>query len=438
MQDKSLKKNISILLLLKPLSMVLSYVYIPIVLNFLGEEKYGVWVTLLSIISWVNYFDIGIGNGVRNKVTECVAANDRNRATEIISTGYLATTIISIAFFVVFSAIFIGFDLASYFNLNVGRENSTIIVIISVAFICLNFIFALAKSIAYALQQPTKVSLSGVLVQVFNIAIVFILSKTTDASLMAVAIMYGVTAVLGNLILDIYLMKKYPYVIPHKSKIRLSEMKSIATLGIMFFTMQICSLVLNTTDNLLISRFFGAADVTPYSTVNKLFRIIMQLHIIILTPMWSLYTEAKVRGDLPWMKKQLTRLSLLTGAFSVGAVVLIFIFRPLANLWLGRELNYSDSLIVFTAMFTILDIFANVFNCFLSGVGYVKIPAIFAVIQAIINIPLSIIFAVNMNMGLSGIILGSVISVAIPAIVDPLATLHWFKLNRNIKKVEAE
>ena len=82
MQDKSLKKNISILLLLKPLSMVLSYVYIPIVLNFLGEEKYGVWVTLLSIISWVNYFDIGIGNGVRNKVTECVAANDRNRATE--------------------------------------------------------------------------------------------------------------------------------------------------------------------------------------------------------------------------------------------------------------------------------------------------------------------------------------------------------------------
>ena len=164
----------------------------------------------------------------------------------------------------------------------------------------------------------------------------------------------------------------------------------------------------------------------------------MQLHIIILTPMWSLYTEAKVRGDLPWMKKQLTRLSLLTGAFSVGAIVLIFIFRPLAYFWLGRELNYSDSLIVFTAMFTILDIIANVFNCFLSGVGYVKIPAIFAVIQAIINIPLSIIFAVNMNMGLSGIILGSVISVAIPAIVDPLATLHWFKLNSNIKKVEEE
>lgn len=427
MNDKTLKKDISILMLLKPLSMILSYIYVPIVLGYLGEEKYGVWVTLLSIISWVNYFDIGIGNGVRNKITECLAESDTKRAKEIVSTGYLATTVISFTFFLVFSLIFVSFDLTSFFNLNVGDENSTVIILISVAFICLNFIFALAKSISYAMQKSTAVSLVGVLVQIVNICIVFILSHIMNASLLAVAVMYGCTAVLGNVFLDIILMVKYPFTRMSVLSIKLSELKEIVSLGLLFFTMQICSLVLNTTDNLLISRYFGAADVTPYSTANKVFKIFIQVHNVILTPMWSAYTAAAVKKDYKWMKKKLREMDIVTILFSAGVIALIFVFKPIAKLWLGRELNYATSMIVFTAVYTILTMIANVYNAFLCGVGDVKIPSFFAVIQSIINIPLSIYFAINMGMGLSGIILGSVISVLIPAVVDPIVTHHWFK-----------
>ena len=54
---------------IKPISMVLSLLYTPALLAYLGDEKYGVWATILSVISWVNYCDIGIGNGLRNILT---------------------------------------------------------------------------------------------------------------------------------------------------------------------------------------------------------------------------------------------------------------------------------------------------------------------------------------------------------------------------------
>ena len=62
--DKTAKWNYY--MMLKPVSMILSLMYTPILLNYLGNEKYGLWATLLSVINWVNYFDVGIGNGLRN------------------------------------------------------------------------------------------------------------------------------------------------------------------------------------------------------------------------------------------------------------------------------------------------------------------------------------------------------------------------------------
>ena len=55
----SLYKNMAISAICKPLSMIISYIYVPIVLNYLGIEKYGVWATILAILSWISYFDLG-------------------------------------------------------------------------------------------------------------------------------------------------------------------------------------------------------------------------------------------------------------------------------------------------------------------------------------------------------------------------------------------
>ena len=90
--SQSMLKN----LLLKPISYILNLVYTPLLLSYLGEEKYGLWATILSIIAWVNLCDIGIGNGLRNLLTSELANNELEDARKSVSTAYITLSIISL------------------------------------------------------------------------------------------------------------------------------------------------------------------------------------------------------------------------------------------------------------------------------------------------------------------------------------------------------
>ena len=67
-----IKKNIAGSFLVKGLNIVISLLLIPITLNILDPVKYGIWITIFSIVNWFNMMDIGIGNGFRNKFTSQV------------------------------------------------------------------------------------------------------------------------------------------------------------------------------------------------------------------------------------------------------------------------------------------------------------------------------------------------------------------------------
>lgn len=74
------KKNILLSFFLKGISVVVSFLMVPITLNYLNVERYGIWLTLSSIIGWFYILDIGLGNGLRNKFTETLAKGNRELA----------------------------------------------------------------------------------------------------------------------------------------------------------------------------------------------------------------------------------------------------------------------------------------------------------------------------------------------------------------------
>ena len=79
-------------------------------------------------------------------------------------------------------------------------------------------------------------------------------------------------------------------------------------LGGRFFIMQLSSIIIFTTDNLLITQLFGPAEVTVYDVVYKLFSLISIGHNIILLPLWSGFTDAYVKSDIKWIRKTLKKL----------------------------------------------------------------------------------------------------------------------------------
>ena len=70
------KKNIIASFLIRGIDALIYLLLVPITLGYLNPYEYGVWLTLNSILVWFNSFDIGLGNGLRNKLTIALAEND--------------------------------------------------------------------------------------------------------------------------------------------------------------------------------------------------------------------------------------------------------------------------------------------------------------------------------------------------------------------------
>lgn len=425
MNDKRIIKNIGVLTLMKGIGMLLGFVYTPLVLAFLGEARYGVWAVILNIVSWINYFDVGIGSSLRNKLAEAYTLKDENAAKAYVSTAYLGITIVSALFFVVVTLVWECFGLTAFFKMNIEGENVDVSVICSVMFICINFVLSLSRNEAYALQQPGIISVVGVGAQLLQITAVLVMSLFFRESILAVAVMYGIVSIFENLLLQFVITRGRDWLKPSLNAVDMRMMKSLLTLGLGFFITQISALIVDTTDNLLISNLFGSAAVTPYSIVYKCFHLIAEVHYVMFLPMWSAYTEAAVRKDINWIKRTLKRVNLVTALFAFGCAVGIFLFEPFAALWLHKRLEYGMLLIVITALYTISQIFANNFSALLLGVGAIKVSATVCVICALINIPLSVFFAGVCGMGNSGVILGSLCVMLINLAVLPVAVLVW-------------
>lgn len=414
-------------MVMKPLSILLSMVYTPIVLAFLGDTKYGVWAIVLNIVSWINYFDIGIGNGLRNRLTESLTKGDEEESRKYVSTAYVGTALISFSFFVLITVIWNLFGLSAFFKLNVSGENTNIVILFSVLFVCVNFVLSLSKTSAYAIQQPGIISVSNVIGQLLQITAVLIIGVVFHESMLAIAVTYGFVSLLDSILVYFLVTRKRNYLRPKLSCFDQRYLKPLLTLGAGFFALQISTLVLNTTDNLLISNLYGSADVTPYSLVYKVFYMAVQIHGIIILPMWSAYTEAASRHDIVWIRKAMRKINLITLVISGGVFIGIFLFEPLAAIWLQKRLEYGTPLIVIVAVYMIVQMVSNNYSSFLCGVGHIKVSTVIAIIGAVMNIPLSILFARNCGMHLSGIILGSLCVMMMSFIVLPIVSYRWLR-----------
>lgn len=408
----------------KPISIVISYIYVPIVLSYLGIEKYGVWATILSILSWIGYFDIGIGNGLRNRLTESITKKEDRRSRILVSSAYVFIAIIMIIASLVFFGIANILDWNSIFGVKGFDENLTQIVCVSVAFVAVNFILSICKNIFYALQEVAYVSLMELIVQIANLVGVLIVSRFYEGNLLLMAVVYGTSMVSVSLVFSIILYAKRKFLRPSFKMVQLKTGKELTNLGLQFFVIQICALVLFTTDNLIISHLYGASDVTPYTTVNKLFSAVSQGYMALLVPIWSSVTKAKTENNFVWLKLLIRKLHLLMLPFVVVAVVLTIIFIPLSTWWLGQELNYVNGLIPLGAIYCILTIWCNTYAYVANGLELMKISMKIAITQAIANIPLSLFFAKTLGMESAGVLLGTVLVMVISAILTPIYVMN--------------
>ena len=435
-RTKAVKHHISLTFVYKVLAIGLSYLLVPLTINYLAIEQYGIWITLLSVMSWVAFFDIGIGNGLRNKLAEAVAVNDIKLAKTYISTAYIAISFMALLFFFILLAVLPVVNWTKVFN-TTSPDNAELLKLVFVVgfFFLFNFVLSLCNQMFYAYQEASLATMRQVLLNLIALVLIYILICYTTGRLLYLGICYGLSMALSNLVLIYYFFKKHKEVIPSINCIDLSRIREIGSLGVKFFIIQIAVLVIFATDNMIIAQILGPAEVTPYNVVFKLFSVITIGHGIIVAPLWSAHTEAYAKGDMKWIRNTLKKLNMLMIPIIVSVLVIIIFARNIINIWVGPEIKYSYSLVVLMGIYVIISVWSNVYAYFVNGIGKIKPQMYSAVLSGIINIPLSVYFAKYLNMGISGVILGTIVSLSLFAVIGPIQTYYILYRRQTVKGV---
>ena len=165
MGGRSKKSIINIILSFgaKGITIITQLLIVPLTINYVNPTKYGIWLTLSSIIAWIGFFDLGFGNGMRNKVAESKAKGNIELARQYVSTTYFAIGSMVFILLLVVQGINLFISWPSVLKVDAAYlEELRKVFSILAAFFCLNMVVKLFNSLLTADQKPGLVSCIGV------------------------------------------------------------------------------------------------------------------------------------------------------------------------------------------------------------------------------------------------------------------------------------
>ncbi|WP_299319572.1 MATE family efflux transporter [uncultured Maribacter sp.] len=421
-RTKNITKHVLLSVIYKGGSILSSFILVPLTIDYLDTENYGVWLTLSSFIAWFAFFDVGIGNGLRNKFAEAKVKGDLKLARGYVSSAYYTIGAVSLGLILIFFLFNYLIDWTKVFNTSPNlQKDLSILMPIVFGFFCLQLVAKLITTIYTADQQHSTQGKINFFIQAGSLLLVWLMTKTSESSLLIFGIIYSVFPVAILIGLNFLAFKKrYKEFKPTINLWNRKYLKDIFGLGMKFFLIQIAGIILFSTDNIIITQLFGPKEVVPYNIAYKYFSIVNMGLSLVLMPYWSAITDAYAKNDIEWIKrsmKNLIRLSLLSILAIIGLVVFSKLFY---SLWIGNQIIIPISLSIYMAIYFSLKIFYAPFTHFINGTGKIKLQMYAIISTSVVNIPLSIFFAKTLGFGVSGVIIATIVCLLPHVFLSPI------------------
>ncbi len=414
--------HISYSLIYKTGGVLSNFLLVPLSIDYLDTDNYGVWLTISSFISWFLFFDIGLGNGLRNKFAESKLLKNNHLAQVYVSTSYFFIAIVSIVLFLLFLCMNYFIDWTSVFKVDLYLYEELRILMPSVfGFFMLQLVLKLVITIYTADQHHSMQVKFQFMTQFFSLISIWLLTKVSGNSLLNFGLVFsGLPVFILAVVNLVAFSNKYAIYKPRLHLFKLDCLKDIMGLGFKFFIVQLASIILFSTDNFIITRLFGPEEVVPYNIAFKYFSILTIGYSVVIMPFWSSFTEAYTLNDFDWIKNIVNKILKIWLVIPLLLVLMILCAEYFYSFWVGDKVHVPVRLSMSMALFVFLITFNMIFVNFINGVGKIKLQLITSVISLCINIPLSIFFAINLNMGVSGVILATCFSLGYSVVLRPL------------------
>ncbi len=420
-RTRKLRINSLFILICKACTVLINLLYVPLLIDAMSQTNYGIWLSLSSIVSWLFVFDIGIGHGVRNKISVAIAEKRENDARAIISTGYFVLFCIVAFLLALVVAIFPYVNWSKVLNAP-GEMNDelTMLTIVVVSCFCLQLMLKLVDAVLFAFQNPAIVAAIVVIHQALGMFIIYLMKYSgNDYSIynygMVISIVPVAVMILFSLVYFSFYKRNLTPSIRFISKKCIND---VLGLGVRFFAIQLTAVVLFQTNSIIIAHQIDSLAVVEYNVAYKYFGVLLMVFTTMTAPIWSASTEAFTKKDFDWIDKTYRHINKIY-RFAVCTGVIMLALSPIAyKLWLHQTVSINWELMVLTLFYYILSIKTSIYASFINGSGKVSLQFYMTVAECFIHIPLAI-FLCNL-IGIYGVLISLSLVTIINLIWEPI------------------
>lgn len=372
-----------------------SLITIPLTLKYLGNERFGLWMTISSVLAMASFADFGIGNGVLNTVAKAFGRDDINGIRKAVSSGFVILNLIAASLLLLFFSLYRFVSWADFFRVTSPQARAEAGPALTVFAICfaLNISMDVVQRVQLGLQQGYRYGLW----QLCGSAAGFI--GVLGGIWLHVSLPVLVIAIAGAPVFATGLNAIHffgfvsPDLRPSRELVARDVISEIAKLGGLFFVLQIVVAVSFSADNFIIARTLGAVNVPEYSIPQRMFALITMMSGMLLAPLWPAYGEAISRGDMAWVRGTLVRslLIVLAVTSTVSGILLIMSHR-LIYWWVGSRIHPPFFLLFGLAIWTVLNCCGDALATFLNGASIIRFQVVVASIFGVGCLALKIYF----------------------------------------------
>jgi O-antigen/teichoic acid export membrane protein len=414
----------------KGISGISLFVTIRLLMDYLGQDNYGLWVLVFTLFQLVLLMDFGLQSSLKTKIPIILKENHIENLKIYIKTNYVLTGILAATIFMFFLILIFSVNLTNTFN--IGYQNETFvksIFILNVFFFCIGLIVNLQKSLYVAFLKGKYAEESIAYNQIGLTFLVFlstILFPKVDVKtkLLLITFINGFFTISINLFYSFKFFKRENLNLNVKSNLTINYLKDIFKLGIKFLITQVGVLFIFSSDQYIVSNAFGPSDVAMYEIVNKYFQFPMLIFMAAFSPLWSLFANQFIAKKFHEINSTFNKFNKLFLLMILANVFFVLICPFVIEIWIKGNLEVGFDFVYLTAFVATLRIFTVFYSYFLYGVNHLNFYIFILLMSVVVKIPLSYFF-INQGCGINSVLYSSIIILLVWSIIFPL---HSYKL----------
>jgi len=390
-----------------------------------------------SLISLLSFADLGLSNGLLNSVSKANGTKDNGLARKSVSSAFFMLVFIALILSLVYSVVSPFIEWRNVFNVKTElaiQESGPAMNLLMFIFL-VSIPFSVVQKIQMGYQEGyvselwqgagSVIGLIGIIIAIyFQAGLPWLVVMMAGGPLLA-------TLVNGWMIFT----RNYKWIVPRWSEFDFDVAKNLLSVGLVFFVLQIFTLIGNSADHFVIAQIMGAVAVAEYAVVKKMFMTVMITQVF-LTPLWPAFGESMAKQDYVWAKRALSqalKFSILIGG--VLAIPLFVFGKEIIEWWVGQSLVPSSLLLAAFSLWIFQVNYGGTMSTFLNSNSLVRKQTVFIGLAAIVSVISQIIFVYYY--GVVGAVMGVLVGYGVFYVV-PAHSLAFGTLNKNLKRQKNE